>query len=94
MVDMAFKRHFTDHPASVDETYLEHFAVAARFARHLAVAAGAAAVHAVIPSMCTKTASERICAMHTEMTSGKRGAAAAAAAAAATAVESAGHVAA
>jgi hypothetical protein len=70
---MNLKQHFTEHPASVDETYFEHFKVAAHFARCLTIAAGAAAVHAVVPSMCTKTASERICALHTEMTSGKRG---------------------
>ncbi len=70
---MDLKRHFTDHPASVDETYFEHFKVAARFARCLTMAAGAAAIHAVIPSMCTTTASEQICRMHEEVTSGKRG---------------------
>ena len=46
---MTLKQHFTEHPASVDETYFEHFKVAARFARCLTIAAGAAAVHAVIP---------------------------------------------
>jgi hypothetical protein len=70
---MTLKHHFTEHPASVDETYLEHFKVAARFARCLSIAAGAAAVHAIIPSMCTMTASKRICELHSEMTAGKRG---------------------
>ena len=70
---MTLKQHFTEHPASVDETYLEHFKVAARFARCLSIAAGAAAVHAIIPSMCTMTASKRICELHSEMTAGKRG---------------------
>jgi len=73
---MTLKQFFTEHPASVDETYFEHFKVAARFARCLTLAAGAAAVHAVVPSMCTTTASERICQLHDEMTSGKRGTAA------------------
>jgi hypothetical protein len=72
---MSLKQHFTEHPASVDETYFEHFKVAAHFARCLTVAAGAAAVHAVVPSMCMKTASERICELHAEMNSDKRGAA-------------------
>ncbi len=71
---MTLRQHFTDHPASVDETYTQHFRVAAHFARCLAMAAGAAAVHAVVPSLCTKSASERICQLHTEMTAGKRGA--------------------
>ncbi len=70
---MTLKQHFTEHPASVDETYLEHFKVAARFARCLSIAAGAAAVHAIIPSMCTTTASKRICELHSEMTASKRG---------------------
>jgi len=72
---MLLQRHFTEHPAAVDETYVEHFRVAARFARRLALAAGAAAVHAVVPSLCEKTASQQICKLHVEMTSGKRGAA-------------------
>ncbi len=70
---MGLKQYFTEHPASVDETYLQHFKVAARFARCLTVAAGAAAVHALVPALCTKTASERICELHAEMTAGKRG---------------------
>ena len=69
---MALRKHFTEHPASVGETYWEHFKVAAGFAGSLAIAAMAAAVHAVVPSRCTKTASKRIVAMHEQMTSGAR----------------------
>ena len=50
-------RVFLDHPKSVDETYLQHSAFAGRFALRLAAAAGAAAVHAVIPCLFEKTAS-------------------------------------
>lgn len=71
---MAIRQHFTEHPASVGETYGEHFKVAAGFAGSLAIAAMAAAVHAVVPSQCTKTASKRITAMHDQMTSGARAA--------------------
>ncbi len=71
---MEIRQHFTEHPASVGETYGEHFRVAAGFAGSLAVAAAAAAVHAVIPSRCTNTARTRIMAMHAQMTSGARGA--------------------
>ncbi|MFT6393303.1 MAG: hypothetical protein ACJA14_002833, partial [Ilumatobacter sp.] len=53
---MAIRQHFTEHPESVGETYGEHFRVAAGFAGSLAIAAAAAAVHAVIPSRCTTTA--------------------------------------
>ena len=69
---MEIKRHFTEHPASVGETYGEHFQVAAGFAGSLAIAAVAAAVHAVVPSRCSKTASRRIIAMHDRITSGAR----------------------
>ena len=72
---MDLRHHFTDHPASVGETYGEHFRVAAGFAASLAIAAGAAAIHAVVPSRCEHTASRRISAMHTRITSGARGAA-------------------
>lgn len=50
-------RLFTDHPQSVDETYLEHAAFAARFSGWLFLAAFAAAVHAVLPFLFEKTAS-------------------------------------
>ena len=69
------KQHFTEHPASVGESYTEHFRVAAHFARCLAKAAGAAAVHAVVPSMCKTTASECIRELYAEMNSGARAAA-------------------
>ena len=73
---MDIRHHFTEHPASVGETYGEHFRVAVGFAGSLAVAAGAAAVHALVPSLCTRTASRRILAMHETMTTGARGRAA------------------
>ncbi|MEM1431730.1 MAG: DUF6356 family protein [Pseudomonadota bacterium] len=50
-------RLFTQHPGSVDETYLEHAAFAAGFSGKLFLAAGAAAVHAVFPFLFEKTAS-------------------------------------
>jgi len=65
-------QHFTDHPASVGETYGQHFRVAAHFAKCLSIAAGAAAIHAVVPSLCTTTASRQIAQLHEEMSSGHR----------------------
>ena len=70
---MALGAKFTEHPASVGETYGEHLRVAAHFARCLGMAAAAAAVHAVIPSMCTTTASRMIDQLHGEMHAGRRG---------------------
>ncbi|KNG94051.1 DUF6356 family protein [Pseudaestuariivita atlantica] len=60
-------RAFTSHPASVGETYFEHMRVAFGFAGALALAAGAAAIHAVIPALCEKTASRRIAALHARL---------------------------
>lgn len=53
-------RIFLDHPAKVDETYLEHAAFAGKFSLQLFAAAGAAAVHAVIPCLFERTASKII----------------------------------
>ncbi len=69
---MDVRRRFTEHPAKVGETWGEHFRVALGFSRDLAIAAGAAAVHAVVPSMCETTASRRVCALKDRMTTGAR----------------------
>lgn len=53
----AFARLFLDHPASVDESYLQHMRFALGFAGQLALAAGAALIHALIPAACETTAS-------------------------------------
>lgn len=50
-------RIFTDHPTSVDESYLKHAGFAARFSGWLFLAAIAAAIHAVLPFLFEKTAS-------------------------------------
>lgn len=51
---------FLNHPASVDETYGQHARFAGSFALKLFLAAGAAAVHAVIPCLFEKTASKMV----------------------------------
>lgn len=51
---------FTAHPASVGETYTEHFCVASGFSGRLAMAAVVCAVHAVLPFLFEKTASRMI----------------------------------
>ncbi len=54
------ERIFVDHPRSVDESYFQHLRLAAGFAIALFVAGAAAAVHAVIPCMCERTASAKV----------------------------------
>lgn len=48
---------FTGHPASVGETYTEHFGVAIRYSGKMFAAAFCALVHAFLPFMFEKTAS-------------------------------------
>lgn len=50
-------RIFTDHPASVDETYFEHMAFAGKFSGKLFLAAFAALIHALLPFLFESTAS-------------------------------------
>lgn len=54
---MNVSKLFTDHPASVNETYFGHMAFAAWFASRLFMAGGAALVHAVLPFLFETTAS-------------------------------------
>ncbi len=51
---------FIEHPKSVDETYFEHLRFASGFAFGLFVAGMAAVIHAIIPCLCEKTASNKI----------------------------------
>jgi len=55
---------FTAHPASVDESFGEHFFFALKFAGLLFAAAGAALVHAILPFMFEKTASKIIAKLY------------------------------
>ena len=61
------KRLFTEHPATVDETYGEHFLVATGFAVRLFVASLACMLHAVLPFLCVKTGSNAIALLHDRM---------------------------
>ena len=54
------ERLFLDHPRSLNESYLQHFAVAAGFAVRLIGAGCAALVHAFVPCLFEKTASTEI----------------------------------
>ncbi len=60
----AMKSLFITHPQSVDESYVEHMAVAGRFSGKLFLAAGAALVHAVLPFAFEKTASRMIAQLY------------------------------
>lgn len=69
---LSFRKAFTDHPASVNETYFEHFRVASHYSRELAGASLKALVHAFVPGLCCTSASEKIKELHGEVTTGSR----------------------
>ena len=58
------KALFLTHPDSVGETYLEHQGVALSFAGELLAAGLACVVHAVIPGLFTRTASQAVERLH------------------------------
>ena len=64
---MRVRERFTNHPASVGETYGEHMRVALTFAGALVKAAGAASIHAFLPFLFTTTASQLVKKLHDRM---------------------------
>ena len=67
-----WNRLFRDHPATVDETYGQHFMAAAGFGFRMIWGGIVCLVHAVIPGMyCTK-ASEIITELHDRMVTNRR----------------------
>ncbi len=57
----------TSHPASVGETYLEHFAAACGFGLRLLLAGAACLVHALLPCVLQRTASAMVASLHSRM---------------------------
>lgn len=68
------RARFTEHPASVGETYFEHMQNAARYSRELLSASLCAGIHALFPWTHCTSASSKIRALHDEMQAGNRGA--------------------
>lgn len=64
---MSLASKFTKHPASVGETYGQHFVAAMGFSFALLKAAFCCAVHAVLPFMFEKTGSACITDLHERM---------------------------
>ncbi|MEM7207797.1 MAG: DUF6356 family protein [Pseudomonadota bacterium] len=60
-------KHFTQHPASVGESYGEHFLTASTFAVKLLIGAVVCSIHAVLPFMFEKTGSRIIQSLHDRM---------------------------
>lgn len=58
---------FTAHPHAVGESYTEHFGAAFGYSIRLFAAGGAALVHAFLPFLFEKTASNAIKAMYADI---------------------------
>jgi hypothetical protein len=62
-----FRSLFIEHPASVDETYLEHFVSALSFGTKMIVAGVACVLHGLLPAVFVTRGSDTICALHERM---------------------------
>ena len=62
-----FRRLFLDHPASVGESYAEHFGVATRFGVTMIAGGLAALVHGLFPRLFERTASQAVRRLHDRM---------------------------
>lgn len=58
---------FTDHPASVGETYLQHLLQALGFALRMLAGGLACLVHAFLPFLFVRTGSQTITGLHERM---------------------------
>jgi len=58
---------FTDHPASVGESYVEHLGVATRFGLRMIAGGVGAVLHGVLPFLFTTTGSRTVAALHADM---------------------------
>jgi hypothetical protein len=60
-------RRFTEHPATVDETYLQHMAMALGFGSRMLLGGLACFVHGFFPWLCLTRGSDTIRMLHHRM---------------------------
>jgi hypothetical protein len=58
---------FTDHPASVDETYFQHMGAAFGFGASMMAGALACFVHGLFPWLCLSRGSDTVRTLHRRM---------------------------
>ena len=69
---MSLKQFFTEHPASVDETYGQHFGHAFGFGWRMVLAGLACMIHGLLPNMFVCTGSTAISHLHERMVNNRR----------------------
>ena len=62
-----FRRLFLDHPASVGESFTEHFGVASRFGLRLVAGGARCLVHAVLPFAWKTAGSDTVIALNADL---------------------------
>lgn len=65
--DLMLKSAFTDHPASVGETYGQHMGMAFGFAGRMFLGSLACLIHGVLPFLFVRTGSATITDLHGRM---------------------------
>ena len=68
----AFNRLFTDHPATVNETYWQHLWAAAGFGFRMIWGGIVCLVHALVPGAFATAGSDMICELHERMVTNRR----------------------
>jgi hypothetical protein len=61
------RKLFLDHPASVGESYAQHFGVATRFGVILLWGGVRAVLHGFVPALCKTSGSETVVKLHEEL---------------------------
>jgi len=70
---MGIRRLFTEHPASVGESYLQHMCAAMGFSARMLCGALACFIHALFPFTFQHTGSDCISDLHERMSARRRG---------------------
>lgn len=63
---------FTEHPASVGETYGEHLVMASSFGVRMILGGIACLIHGLLPFLFVKTGSSQISQLHDTMVANRR----------------------
>lgn len=67
-----WQRWFTEHPASVNESYWQHLVAAAGFGLTMIFGGLVCLIHAIVPGIGCTTASDMICKLHDRMVTNRR----------------------
>lgn len=69
---MDLNRLFTEHPASVGETYGEHLAMATGFGVRMILGGFACLIHGLLPFLFVRTGSAQVSTLHDRMVANRR----------------------